>query len=139
MVLTVRGHVDGDAAVSWWLGAFSELHGLLRTAGITRTGPDGAEFPTEFFTEGAGEVVAFVPVGRVPALGGRVQAESRPAGRYAVALHDGPMVDLDGAYSAVGRAAVERALAADGPVVERYLRSVTRTTCSRTAPRCAGR
>ena len=36
-------------------------------------------------------------------------------------LHDGPMVDLDGAYSAVGQTVVEEALASDGPVVERYL------------------
>ena len=108
MVLAIRGHVDGDSAVSWWIEAFTELHRLLRTAGISRTGPDGAEFPTEFFTEGAAELVAFVPVDRVPALAGRVEAVTRPAVRYAVALHDGPMVDLDGAYSAVGQTVLER-------------------------------
>jgi DNA-binding transcriptional MerR regulator len=121
MVLAIRGHVDGDSVVSWWLEAFSELHRLLRTAGITRTGPDGAEFPTEFFTDGAAELVAFVPVDRVPALSGRVEAVGRPAVRYAVAVHDGPMVDLDSAYSAVGSNVVGRALASEGPVVERYL------------------
>ncbi len=143
MVLAIRGHVDGDSAVSWWIEAFTELHRLLRTAGISRTGPDGAEFPTEFFTEGAAELVAFVPVDRpVPgaSLAGRAEAVTRPAARYAVALHDGPMVDLDGAYSAVGRTVVERALASDGPVVERYLPlGPTRTISSRTTPRCAGR
>ena len=121
LVVAIRGHVDGDSAVSWWLEAFTELHRLLRTAGLTRTGPDGVDFPTEFFTEGAAELVAFVPVERVPALAGRVEALTRPAARYAVAVHDGPMVDLDGAYSAVGQAVLERALASDGPVVERYL------------------
>ena len=65
--------------------------------------------------------MAFVPVDRVPSLAGRVEAVARPAARYAVALHDGPMVDLDGAYSAVGRRVLERALSADGPVVESYL------------------
>src|SRR4051794_13708758 len=103
LVLEIRGPVDGDSAVSWWIEAFTELHRLLRTAGITRTGPDGAEFPLEFFTEGAAELVAFVPVDRVPALTGRVEAAARPAARHAVAVHDGPMVDLDGAYAAVGR------------------------------------
>ena len=121
MALAIRGHVDGDSAVSWWIEAFTELHRLLRTAGIGRTGPDGAEFPTEFFTEGAAELVAFVPVDRVPALAGRVEAVTRPAVRCAVAVHDGPMVDLDGAYSAVGRSVVEQTLASEGPVVERYL------------------
>lgn len=121
MVLAIRGYVEGDAAVTWWIEAFTELHRLLRTAGIERTGPDGAEFPTEFFTEGAAELTAFVPVDRAPSLSGRVEAVSRPAGRYAVAVHDGPMVDLDGAYSAVGQSVLDRALSADGPVVERYL------------------
>ena len=121
LALAIRGHVEGNAVVSWWMDAFTELHRLLRTAGITRTGPDGAEFPTEFFTEGGGELVAFVPVDRVPSLSGRIEAVARPAGRYAVALHEGPMVDMDAAYSAVGRSVLERALAADGPMVERYL------------------
>jgi DNA-binding transcriptional MerR regulator/DNA gyrase inhibitor GyrI len=121
LVLAIRGDVDGDSAIGWWLEAFTELHRLLRTAGIVRTGPDGAEFPTDFFTEGRAELVAFVPVDRVPSLAGRVEAIARPAGRYAVAVHDGPMVDLDGAYAAVGRSVVERAMGSDGPVVERYL------------------
>ena len=122
MVLAIRGHVDGDSAVSWWIEAFTELHRLLRTAGISRTGPDGAEFPTEFFTEGAAELVAFVPVD-AGAVAGRPGRGRRPAPRRGTPwrVHDGPMVDLDGAYSAVGRAVVEQALASDGPVVERYL------------------
>jgi DNA-binding transcriptional MerR regulator/effector-binding domain-containing protein len=121
LALAIRGWVDGDVAVSWWLEAFIELHRLLTTAGIARTGPDGAAFPTEFFTDGSAELVAFVPVDRVPALSGRVEAVTRPAARYAVALHDGPMVDLDSAYATVGRAVVEQALSSSGPVVERYL------------------
>ncbi|HWM72426.1 MAG TPA: MerR family transcriptional regulator [Nocardioides sp.] len=120
-VLAIRGHVEGDAAVSWWMDAFTELHRFLKTAGVTRNGADGAEFPTEFFTEGGGELVAFVPVDRVPSLAGRIEVVARPAVRYAVAFHDGPMVDLDAAYSAVGRTVLERALSADGPLVERYL------------------
>jgi DNA-binding transcriptional MerR regulator len=121
MVLAIRDQVDGASTVSWWLEAFGELHRLLKTGSITRTGPDGAVFPTEYFTDGAAELVAFVPVERVPTLSGRAEVVSAPAARYAVVVHDGPMVDLDGAYSALGRAILDRALAADGPVVERYL------------------
>ena len=121
LALAIRGEVDGDSVVTWWMEAFAELHRLLRTSGVGRTGPDGADFPTEFFTESRAEVVAFVPVASAPALAGRVELVERPAGRYAVATYDGPMVDLDGAYSAVGRTVTEQALAADGPVVERYL------------------
>ena len=121
LVVAIRGTVDGDAVLSWWLEAFTELHRLLRTHRMIRTGPDGVDFPTEFFTDGAAQLIAFVPVERVSSLAGRVEALSRPAARYAVALHDGPMVDLDIAYAGLGRAVVERAMAADGPVVERYL------------------
>lgn len=121
LALAIRGVVDGETVVTWWMEAFTELHRLVRTSGVERTGPDGADFPTAYFTEGGSEVVAFVPVASVPPLPGRVEAIRRPATRYAVATYDGPMVDLDGAYSAVGRTVTEQALAADGPVVERYL------------------
>ncbi|MVQ47719.1 MerR family transcriptional regulator [Nocardioides sp. MAH-18] len=119
--LAIRGWVTGESVVGWWLEAFTELHRLVRTSGVERTGPDGAVFPTEFFAEGESEIVAFVPVASVPPLPGRVEVVERPAARHAVATYDGPMVDLDSAYSAVGRAVTEQALAADGPVVERYL------------------
>ncbi|CAI9404903.1 MerR family transcriptional regulator [Nocardioides sp. T2.26MG-1] len=121
LTLAIRGTEDSESVVSWWIEAFTELHRLLRVSGVERTGPDGAVFPTEFFTEGVAELVAFVPVTQVPPLPGRVEVVERPAAHYAVASYDGPMVDLDAAYSAVGRAVTEQALAADGPVVERYL------------------
>lgn len=125
VTLAIRATVAGDEAVSWWLDAFTELHRVLRVAGVDRSGPDGALFPTEFFTDGVGELVAFVPVASAGearrAVAGRVVVEELPGGRFSVASYDGPMVDLDAAYTAVGRAVTERALAADGPVRERYL------------------
>lgn len=121
LAVAIRGRVVGDSAVSWWIDAFTELHRLLRSGSVQRTGPDGTEFPIDFFTRGEAELVAFVPVDRVPTLAGRAEAVLRPAARYAVAVHDGPMVDLDVTYSAVGRAVVDQALGSDGPVVERYL------------------
>lgn len=121
LVVAIRGSVDGDSAVAWWLEAFTELHRLLRTQRMSRTAPDGARFPTAFFTEGVGEVIAFLPVDRVTSLAGRIEVLSLPAARYAVTLHEGPMVDLDLAYSGLGRTVLDRAIAADGPIVERYL------------------
>lgn len=123
--VAIRAIVAGEEAVSWWLGAFTELHRALRVADAARTGTDGALFPTEFFTDGRAELVAFVPVadaaGVVRAAGGRTEEFLLPAARLAVTTYDGPMVDLDRAYSAVGRAVAERAVDADGPVRERYL------------------
>lgn len=125
VTLAIRETVAGEDVLGWWLDAFTELHRVLRVAGLDRSGPDGAVFPTEFFTDGVGELVAFVPVASLDdaerAAAGRVLAETLPGGRFAVASYDGPMVDLDSAYSAVGRAVVERAVASEGPVRERYL------------------
>jgi DNA-binding transcriptional MerR regulator len=120
-VLAIRAVVAAEDAVGWWLEAFTELHRLLRTTGAERSGPDGASFPTEFFTEGRAEVQVFVPVTTAVPVSGRVEVATLPAARVAVATYDGPMVDLDSAYSAVGRAVLDEAVAADGPVVERYL------------------
>jgi predicted transcriptional regulator YdeE len=108
--------------VSWWLASFTELHRVVRTTGAERSGPDGAVFPTEFFTDAEAELVAFVPVASVPTtLPGGIEAVELEAGRYAVATYDGPMVDLDAAYSAVGQTIAAEAIASEGPVIERYL------------------
>ncbi|GAA3803884.1 MerR family transcriptional regulator [Nocardioides panacisoli] len=119
--LAVRETVQAQDWVAWWLDAFAELHRTLRSSGLRRTGPDGALFPTPAFTEEVGELVAFVPVEPGPLPRGRVELTEIPAARLAVTQYDGPMVDLDQAYSAVGLWVAEQARTADGPVRERYL------------------
>lgn len=115
--------VDAAEMMGWWLEAFTELHAALRSSGLARTGLDGALFPTDLFAEERGEIVAFVPVAAeaAPRVSGRVQVITVPAARVAVTAYDGPLVDLDQGYSAVGAWVWEQARAADGPVRERYL------------------
>ncbi|GAB4002646.1 MerR family transcriptional regulator [Nocardioides ultimimeridianus] len=124
-VLAIRETVQAAEWVAWWMGAFTELHGVLLSSGLTRTGPDGALFPTEAFTDEVGELVAYLPVGPIDLVdgfrpGGRVEIAEIPAARLAVTRYDGPMVDLDQAYSAVGLWVAEQARTASGPVRERY-------------------
>lgn len=124
--LTALGIVETvDAAewVPWWIGAFTELHAALRASGLERTGPDGALFPTEAFADERGRLVTFVPIprGASPAVSGRVQVIEVPGTRVAVTTYDGPLVDLDRAYSAVGAWVWEQARSGEGPVRERYL------------------
>jgi DNA-binding transcriptional MerR regulator len=119
--MAIRQSVSGDDALAWWLDAFAELHRAVRVGGLVRSGPDGALFPTKFFTEGVAELVVFVPVEAAGTPSGRVEAYELPAARLAVTTYDGPMIDLDSAYTAVGRAVLERSRSADGPVRERYL------------------
>jgi DNA-binding transcriptional MerR regulator/effector-binding domain-containing protein len=119
--LAVVEHVAAQDVVGWWLDSFRHLHRAMRVSGATRSGADGALFPTEFFVDEAAEVVAFVPVQSVPdRLPPRVTPYDVPASRLAVTTFDGPPLDLDRAYGALGRWVVEQATASEGPVRERY-------------------
>jgi DNA-binding transcriptional MerR regulator len=120
--LAVTDRVAGADVVAWWMDAFRELHRTVRVSGATRAGTDGALFPTEFFADEVGDLVAFLPVAAVPArLPARVTAYQVPAGRLAVTTFDGPPLDLDRAYGAVGRWVFDQATSSPGPVRERYL------------------
>jgi DNA-binding transcriptional MerR regulator len=114
--LVARAVGGGDEAPAWWVQTFTDLHSRLRSLGVSRTGPDGTLFPTEFFTEGAAELTCYLPVPE-----GTSGAELVDGERLATTVHDGPFIDLDTAYGALGTAVVERAIASDGPVRERYL------------------
>jgi DNA-binding transcriptional MerR regulator/effector-binding domain-containing protein len=120
--LAITDRVGASDVVGWWMEAFRELHRAVRVSGATRAGNDGAMFPTEFFAEEEGRLVAFVPVARVPdRLPARVTTYDVPAARLAVTTFDGPPLDLDRAYGAVGRWVVEQASSSEGPVRERYI------------------
>jgi DNA-binding transcriptional MerR regulator/effector-binding domain-containing protein len=120
--LAIAERVAASDVVGWWMGAFRELHRAVRVSGAVRAGTDGALFPTEFFAEETGDLVAFVPVAAVPGgLPSRVTAYDVPAARLAVTTFDGPPLDLDRAYGAVGRWVVDQAVASPGPVRERYI------------------
>ena len=120
--LTVVDTVAAPDAIRWGMDAFHELHRALRASGASRTGHNGALFPTEFFTDEVGPLVAFVPVDRVPdQLPARVSVREIPAARVAVTVFDGPPLDLDLAYGALGQWVAERAVTAPGPIRERYV------------------
>jgi DNA-binding transcriptional MerR regulator/effector-binding domain-containing protein len=120
--VAITDRVGGADVVAWWMEAFRELHRAVRVSGAARAGNDGAMFPTEFFAEEEGQLVAFVPVASVPGrLPPRVTAYDVPAARLAVTTFDGPPLDLDRAYGAVGRWVVEQAASSEGPVRERYI------------------
>jgi DNA-binding transcriptional MerR regulator/effector-binding domain-containing protein len=119
--IAITARVTGADVVGWWLESFRTLHRALRVGGAIRTGLDGALFPTEFFTDEVAELVAFVPVEVVPSrLPAGVTAYVVPAARVAVTEFDGPPLDLDRAYGALGRWVVNQASSSDGPVRERY-------------------
>ena len=125
--LAIREDIDSAEVIGWWMGAFEELHAVLRTSHVSRTGPDGALFSADFFEQGKGEVVAFVPAeGLVSAEGGvprsrRVISYEVPAAEVAVATHRGPFSDLDRTYGALGTWVAERSMGVE--TVRQYLRA----------------
>jgi DNA-binding transcriptional MerR regulator/effector-binding domain-containing protein len=123
--LMVAERVGADAVVAWWMDAFTLLRRTLAGGGATRSGPDGALFPKEFFEDEVGDLVAFVPIAdepvRTAALPARVTIGQVPATDAAVLLHDGPFGDIDRTYGVLGTWVLERVAGADGPIREYYL------------------
>lgn len=126
-------YVEGTAAIaitetvqrseiaSWWAAAFDELHRALASSSVVRAGSDAALFSSEFFEDELGEVVAYVPVVGTPTLAGRAQLTDIPGAELAVAVHSGPISDLDQTYGALGTFVAEREIGVQGPIREHYV------------------
>ena len=124
--LAVRAVVDFDAATEWLGDAYAELHRALDAAAVVPAGPDGGLYHDAFFTEGNGDVVAYVPVAAelsklVPAGTGRAHAVELAATRVATMIHEGSFDDIDRTYGALGTVVAELGLGVEGPIREIYL------------------
>jgi DNA-binding transcriptional MerR regulator len=115
VALAVRAEIEHDDMFRWLDEAFAELQAAVGE----RDGVDGALFSGELMEEEFGEVVALVP-GRGESRG-RVQALELPRVEYAVAVHAGPLEEVDRTYAALGSVVAERAIGVQGPLRENYL------------------
>lgn len=126
--VAIREVVNVEDFAPWWMGVFDELYRAVAAAGADAAGPGGALYPGEFFELERAEVTAFVPVASpVRPSGSRAESLRIPGGEFAVALHQGPLDDLDQTYAALGTDVVERAIGVDGAIREYYLVSFTDT------------
>jgi DNA-binding transcriptional MerR regulator len=107
--------------VAWWWDSFARLREIAAAAGLEQAGPVGGLFEDELFTQDAGHVRVYLPVRESPALDGTGARWELPAGRFAVALHEGAHGDVDRAYAALGTYAAANGRDGSGPVRERYL------------------
>jgi DNA-binding transcriptional MerR regulator len=124
--LAIREPVSWAHLEEWWVAAFEELQGALGTTKATRTGPNGALYPSELFEEELGEVTAFIPVAVPRAspsgeLPGRVQTAEIPGAEYALAVHEGAFANLDQTYGALGTYVAEREIGLRGTIRENYI------------------
>ena len=120
--LGIQQTVRRGDILPWWQGALGELHASAQAQGLHATGPSGGLYASELFQHDHGEALVFIPVdGQVRAIG-RVTPVLVPAAELAVAVHHGPLDNVDLTYSALGAYATSHEISVDGPVREYYLR-----------------
>jgi DNA-binding transcriptional MerR regulator/effector-binding domain-containing protein len=121
--IAIKERVTTNGFDGWWTETFRELHGAAMSAGLSRSGPDGALYPSEWFEDEVGDVVAFIPVaGEVdPERIGRARSYVVPAAELAILLHEGSVRDLDQTFATLGKFVLERAIGFEGPIREYYL------------------
>lgn len=128
--LAVAQMVSAADLATWGSDALGALSDTLAKTGVVAAGPFGALFPGDFFELERSEITAFVPV--EPQAGfelpdGKVRLLEIPAVEAAIAVHEGPLDDIDRTYGALGTVVAERAIGVDGPIREYYLISYPET------------
>jgi DNA-binding transcriptional MerR regulator/effector-binding domain-containing protein len=119
--LSVAADLLRQDLLPWWWDALAGLRATATAAGLEQNGPVGGLYDDALFTQDAGHARVYLPVKDSPALDDTDARWELPAGRFAVALHDGAHTDVDRTYAALGTYAVAHNLDGDGPVRERYL------------------
>jgi DNA-binding transcriptional MerR regulator len=115
VALAIRAEIAHDDMFAGLDEAFAELHAAVGQ----RSGVDGALFSGELMEDELGEIVALVP--GAGEAGGRVQGLELPRVEYAVAVHAGPLEEVDRTYGALGAVVAARAIGVQGPLRENYL------------------
>ncbi|WP_040794020.1 MerR family transcriptional regulator [Nocardia higoensis] len=124
--LAVREVVGRNDIDRWCAAAYPRLYRAIAQAGSTPAGPAGATYPLDYFTDDAGEVLAYVPVPAADAAAGAalspgLELVDLPARHVAIALHRGSFGELDRTYGALGSHVAEHDHALAEPVREIYL------------------
>lgn len=128
--LAVAQVVSAADLATWGSDALGALADALAATGAAaaQSGPFGALFPGDFFELERSEITAFVPVDSSAGArslaelpDGQVRRVEIPAVEAAIAVHEGPLDDIDRTYGALGTEVADRAIGVDGPIREYYL------------------
>ena len=106
-VLLASARVAWNEVFEWLPDTLADLHRRLGSDAALRGGPDGALYTAELFESHIGEVTAFVPLSASAGPAG----DLLPEGPMAVAVHHGPLRELDRTYAALGGFVAEQGLA----------------------------
>lgn len=124
----IRAVIDRADVLSWWQGALGELNGVIGAQHLRRTGPSGGLFDSDLYEHERGEAVVFVPVEAGLRPVGRVTAFVVPPAELAIAVHAGPLNDIDLTYGDLGTYAARHEIGVEGPLREYYLRDPIETS-----------
>jgi DNA-binding transcriptional MerR regulator len=113
--------VDHQTILPWWQGALAELQAVVRSEGLTPSGPPGGLYAGEIFHHGRGEATVFIPITGAGTTVGRATLLMLPASDLAVLTHHGSLTTLDATYSRLAAYAHRHEISVDGPVREHYL------------------
>jgi DNA-binding transcriptional MerR regulator len=119
--LAMRARMAYAEVFDWLDQAFARLRSAAHEAGARRAGPDAALYSGELLEEEVGEIVAVVPVEAAAYAADPVERLRLPRVEYAVAVHSGPLDDIDRTYAALGTVVAERAIGVQGPIREDYV------------------
>ena len=119
--LAIHDHIAHADMFEWLDGALAELSTAVDGVEARRIGADAALFSSELLEDEFGEIVALVPVATPARPSGRIEPLHLPRVEYAVALHAGPLDDIDRTYGALGTVVARRAIGVQGPIREDYL------------------
>lgn len=125
VALAVEEIVNTSEAPAWGTRAFALIETARERLGLAADGAPGALFPGDFFELERGRLTAFVPVVRPEPLPGLPEGpvgwHEIPALDAAVAVHEGPLSEIDRTYGALGIAVAQRTIGVEGPVREYFL------------------
>ena len=117
----IQETVERDDALAWFQGAFGELHAIAAAQRLRITGPSGGIFSTALLQHDFGDASVFIPVEDTGRPVGRVTPLVVPAAELAIAMHRGPLSEIDRTYSALGTHTAVYEIGVDGPLREYYL------------------
>lgn len=117
----IQATVERDDAFDWFQGAFGELHAIAAAQRLRITGSSGGIFSTALLQQDFGSATVFIPVADTVRPVGRVTPLEVPAAELAVAVHRGPLSEIDRTYSELGIHTARYEIGVDGPLREYYL------------------
>jgi DNA-binding transcriptional MerR regulator len=112
--VTATARVAWNEVFEWLPDTLADLRRQMGSDAALRGGPDGAFYSAELFESHIGQVTAFIPLSASAAAASAsadFSGETLPQGRMAVAVHHGPLRELDRTYAALGSFVAEQGLA----------------------------